>query len=244
MPSNRQKLLLNLCFLGLPFLITFIPYNKFIIIIIIIVSCHIFSCWCVTNQSETNCKEKGSPHAASWHISHQTKWSGTSFSCHGSTLTASWHISSVLKRSGRRKNTAGLSHIALLHIFYVMMWSGTLSSVYTSLPTASLHIFSVLIWSGKNAKERGCIPTASSHISCVLRWPGISLIQRGTFADRDIFIHTLRSRKGSNFMSRTQITINVSLITLIFVCVGCLEEQLKINCKYNTKKRWFTTKLS
>ena len=30
---------------------------------------------------------------------------------------------------------------------------------------------------------------------------------------------------------------------LIFVCVGCLTQQLKINCKYITIKWWFSTKL-
>ena len=34
------------------------------------------------------------------------------------------------------------------------------------------------------------------------------------------------------------------LMTLIFVCVGCLAQQSKVNRKYNTIKRLFTTKLS
>ena len=33
------------------------------------------------------------------------------------------------------------------------------------------------------------------------------------------------------------------LMALIFVCTGCLAQQLKINRKYNTIKHWFSTKL-
>ena len=33
------------------------------------------------------------------------------------------------------------------------------------------------------------------------------------------------------------------LMTLIFVCAGCLAQQLKINHKYTTIKQWFSTKL-
>ena len=34
------------------------------------------------------------------------------------------------------------------------------------------------------------------------------------------------------------------LMTLIFVCARCLAQQLKINRKYTTIKRWLGTKLS
>ena len=35
--------------------------------------------------------------------------------------------------------------------------------------------------------------------------------------------------------------INVSLMTLIFICVGCVAQPLKINRKYTTIKRWLET---
>ena len=101
-----------------------------------------------------------------------------------------------------------------------------------------MHMSSVLRRSGTNFNEYGSMRTASSHISFVLRCSGTSLIQRGIFANRDVFIHTLRPREGSNFMDRKNDSRPLNqhfLITyssLIFVCVGCLAQQLKISGEY------------
>ena len=169
------------------------------------------------------------------------KWPGTNSYANGSFITAASLISWVLKRSGTNFSVYGLRTTAFSHVPWVFRWSGTRLRVYGFLRTASMHMSSALRRSGTNSNEYGSIRTASSHISFVSRWFETFIMQRGTFANRDIFVNTLRPRQGSNFMDRKewfktpQPMFFMTYLSLIFVYNGCLAQQLKIIGEYIAK---------
>ena len=77
-----------------------------------------------------------------------------------------------------------------------------------SISMALSHISYVLKQSGTNAKEYGSTRIASLQISCVFRLSEISLIHTGIISSRDISIHALGPRQGSNFMDRKNDTMH------------------------------------
>ena len=97
MPGNRQEPFPYLCFFSLPIFITLVPFNKLIIVAIVIASPHNSICSCLTNQS------------------------GTYSSKHRSSLTALSHIDYVLKRSGTsgKKRGSMSTSLALMRIKYI-----------------------------------------------------------------------------------------------------------------------------
>ena len=94
----------------------------------------------------------------------------------------------------------GMVCIILLRFSCIQRWSGTLNIMHSLLHSASLHISWVLKRSGTYANESGFMGTALLHISCVFKVPWDLSYPTWNIFKRHNFIHTLRPRRGSNFM--------------------------------------------
>ena len=124
------------------------------------------------------------------------------------------------------------THYLLAHLLPLKMIRNTPQGVCFSAHCLAIHLFclktvrDIRQWAWLHAH-------CSSHISCVLRWSGIVIIHPGTFANRDIFIHTLRPSEGQILWTghaQARLVLNQRFIMtyspLIFVCVTLYAKRL------------------
>ena len=164
--------------LSLLFLITIVPFNKFIIIAILIVIMPYF--YLLMCHKPIRDILQGRRFLLDSIVAHllclnvirdviQLPWVYS---------IALVHIPWVLKWSGIRWNAFGKLRITSLHISCVLRWSRINLSLYGLWATASLHISWVLRLSGVYAKRPEFASTASLHSSCVFMRSGTTIIKR------------------------------------------------------------------